>query len=102
VSQKNILKSSDIKHLGKLALLEVKQKEEILYKGQLDEVLDYVSALQKENTKGVDETYQIVESKNAFYQGEANSLKRVDFLDQTKNVYQGYVRVSSVFSSDDE
>ncbi len=49
----------DLKHLAKLARLELTDEEEQLFAGQMENVLEYMELLQEVDTEGVEGTSQV-------------------------------------------
>ena len=53
-----MLKDSEVKHIAKLARIELSKKEEEKFKEDLSSILDFVNKLGEVNTDGVEPLYQ--------------------------------------------
>jgi len=59
-----ILSKEEIKHIAKLARLELTDEELKKYGGQLSAILDYIDQLKEVDTKGIEPTAQITGLEN--------------------------------------
>lgn len=90
----------DVKHVAKLANLTLSQEELALFIVQLSAILDFVSKLQKIDTKSIKETSQVTGLENVFREDEidaARMLSQQDALANTKETHNGFFKVPSVF-----
>jgi aspartyl-tRNA(Asn)/glutamyl-tRNA(Gln) amidotransferase subunit C len=53
-----------VKHIAKLARLELKDEEIKKFSGQLNDIFGYIEILEKAKTEGVEETSQVTGLKN--------------------------------------
>jgi len=60
------LSHDDVRHIAKLARLNLSDEEVKKYSKELSSILEYVDALQKVETKGVEPTAQVTGLTNAF------------------------------------
>lgn len=61
------LSTKQVRHLAKLASLDISDKETVRYQAQLGETLEYVKNLQKLDTKTVEPTSHTAETKNVYF-----------------------------------
>lgn len=96
------LSLSDLKHLEKLANLNIGEEKLALLVPQLNEILDFVSSLQKVDVSGVEETVEIAGLKNVYEDDViAESLSQDDALSAADNKEKGYVLVPAIFEEGD-
>ncbi len=81
---KKTLTKDDVKHLARLANLELSDKEISTYEKQLSETLEYVQNLDELDTKNISPTNQTTNLQNVtFSDGKTNKRKL-----QKKQVFQ--------------
>jgi aspartyl-tRNA(Asn)/glutamyl-tRNA(Gln) amidotransferase subunit C len=87
------LDKKTVKHVAKLANLELKKKEVDKYLKQLSEVLNYVAELEEVDTNMVKVTSNTTEIVNATREDKIdskNTLKQKEATSQAQNTYNGY------------
>ena len=93
------LSKADVLHVAKLAKLNLTVSEVDKYLKQLSKVVDYVSELQKVDTKGVEPTNQTTGLENVYRNDEINSasvLSRDSALPGSENTEKGYFKVGAI------
>ncbi len=98
-NKKKIL-SLDVKHITKLANLNLNDEQIKKITPQFSSVLDLVSQIQKLNTENVAETSQVTGQENVFREDEVDSkriLTQAEALSNTKNKHNGYFVVDAIF-----
>lgn len=93
----------DLRHLAKLASLEISDERLNHLAPQLSEILNYVSQLQKLDLKDIPETAQVTGLVNINKLDDVHpGLSQADALSQAPKVADGYVVVPGVFESTDD
>jgi aspartyl-tRNA(Asn)/glutamyl-tRNA(Gln) amidotransferase subunit C len=62
---------ADVEHVARLARLELREDEKVLFAGQMDAILAYVDKLDELNTDGILPTSHAVPIENAFREDHA-------------------------------
>lgn len=77
------LSDDDVKHIAKLARLNIDDAEVQTYAKELSAILDFVTQLQEVDTKDVEATAQITGLQNSFREDEVDtsSVEPDDLLD---------------------
>lgn len=99
MSKKTKLTIDEVKHVAKLANLPLSDEEIILFIVQLSAILDFVSKLQKIDTKNIKETSQITGLENVFRADEIDTLRLLtqeDALANAKETHNGYFKVPKI------
>lgn len=92
------LNSIQIKHIAKLANLNINEQEATLFAEQLSAILDYVAHLEKALTSSVRPLFNVNESKNVFREDKiVLGLTQEECLKNSKSTYQGFFKVKSIF-----
>lgn len=89
-----------VKHVARLANLNLTTKQVSDFKSQLSSVLNYVSQIQKLDTNKTPETHQVTGLKNIFRQDKIDKsrlLTQKEALANAKNTHNGYFMVDSLF-----
>lgn len=81
----------DVAHVAKLANLPLTTDEEKKFQPQLEQILDYVSQLQKIDTSNVIPTSQVTGKVNATRDDQTSPCLRLD---------KDYFKVSAIFEND--
>ena len=94
------LTSAIVKHIAKLANLDLSEEKlkEIL--PQLTSVIDFVSKVQSLNTNKVTETSQVTGLENVFREDivdKSRMLSQEEALSNAKKTYKGYFEVDAIF-----
>lgn len=98
-NKKKIL-SSDVKHIAKLANLNLSDAQIDKITPQFTSVLDLVSKIQKLNTENVPETSQVTGQENVFREDVVDNkriLTQDEALSNAKNKHNGYFVVNAIF-----
>lgn len=87
----------DVKHVAKLAELEVKDKESEKLEQQLSTILDYIKKLEEVDTKNIEPTSQVTNLENVTRSDEIKpSLSQEKALSNTKSKYNGMFKVPAI------
>lgn len=96
---KSKLTPDQIKHIAKLANLNLTLKDLAKFQQQLSKVLDYFEILNNVDTTGVEPTSQVTGLENVFKNDQIqSSLTSQKALSGTKSQHQGYFKVKSIFN----
>ena len=88
----------EVKHIAKLAHLELTDQEIATFQKQLASILDFVSALSAVDTKNVIPTSQVTGLENVFREDEVKeSLSQSEALANAKRTHNGYFAVDAIF-----
>lgn len=91
----------DVKHIAKLAALNLDKSEEKKYEEQLESILGYVNKLQEVNTKNVRETSQTTGLKNVSKKDvPSSSLSQNDSLNQAKRKQNEFFLVKGILDNE--
>ncbi len=96
-----VLSEDQIKHIAKLARLELSEAELKKYGSQLSDVLSYVDQLREADVDGVEPTAQVTGLENIFREDaveEWDGVERMAALDQAPDTEDGQVKVKRVLS----
>ena len=97
------ISDKDIKHVAKLASLDIKSSEVKKFKGQLSEIVDYISELSEVDTKDQDETARTTKLENVVRDDEISpGLNQVEALSGSDETHNGYFKVPGIFDRKDE
>ncbi len=93
------MRKEDIKHIAKLARLDLSDKETSLYGKQLSDVLEYINQLQKVNISKVADVGQITGLENQLAKDELCNceLSQKELFKNAPVVQGEYIKVKSVF-----
>ncbi|MBU0998021.1 Asp-tRNA(Asn)/Glu-tRNA(Gln) amidotransferase subunit GatC [Patescibacteria group bacterium] len=94
----NITKQQII-HIAKLAKLKVSEKEIAKFQEQLSNIIEYVSELDKADTKNVKPISQItglLDTKREDLINKKDCLTLEEALSGTENTHNGYFKVSAI------
>ncbi len=97
------LSREEIKHLAKLASLDLTEEEIEKFRDQLGETIDYVENLNELKTEGVKPTSYVLASENVrFEDGKENTrgLSTDEALSNAKNKSNGFFKVKKILSKD--
>lgn len=100
-----IISKNDVKHVAKLAKLELSDHEINKFSKQLSEIVTYVKELEKVDTSKVEPTSQTTGLENISRKDEGNSesiLTQEEALSGSDATHNGYFVVDAVFQSKDE
>ena len=66
--------TSILSHVADLARIKLSPTEIDTYSHQIEQVIDHIDRIAKIDTKNVDPTFQVVDTKNVFNQNKQNHL----------------------------
>ena len=98
------LSSTGIKHIAKLARIELSEQEEEKYKNELSSILDFVNKLNEVDTEGVEPLYQttgLIDSmRSDTSRGEFNMTEdlRERLIGQAPHKENRFIKVRSVLN----
>lgn len=92
------MQKEDIKHIAKLARIDLSDKEIDLYGKQLSDVLGYINQLQKIDISKVADVGQITGLENQLAKDNLSScgLSQKELFKNVPIVEKGYIKVKSV------
>jgi len=93
------LSASEVKHVARLARLELSSEEVAIFKRQLSEVVDYMGKLKKVDISGNKAITQTTELKNVLRSDEVGGgriLGQEEALSGTESVVNGYFEVPAL------
>lgn len=91
----------DVKHIAKLANLNVSEKDAPLYEKQLSEVLNYIDRLNEVDVTGVEPTGQVTGLENISRTDEARkSLSQKQALSEARHKHEGLFMVKGIFDNE--
>lgn len=94
----NLLSPGNIKHIAQLARLGLTKEENFKLQKQLSSILDFVSKLNKLDTKDVVPTSQVTGLENVFHEDEVRpSLSQEEVLKNAPRKHKGYFVVDAIF-----
>ncbi len=96
-----MLSKQDIKHIAKLARLELTDAEIIKYGSQLSDVLSYVEQLREVNVDGVEPTAQVTGLEDILREDvieDWDKIEREDSLRQAPELEDGQIKVKRVLN----
>lgn len=90
----------DVKHVAKLANLELKDSEVEKFEGQLSSILDYIKKLQEVDTSNVEETSHVTGLENVLREDETKpSLPQEEVLSNAKDKQNGMFKMKAILDS---
>ena len=88
----------EIKHVAKLANLDISDKEIEKFKKQLEETIEYINHLSEVKTLGVTPTSQVTGLENIFREDNIKpSLSQEEALKNSQKTYKGYFVVKKIW-----
>lgn len=92
------IKREDILHLAKLSDFSLSDKEVDSLKGDLQDIIKYISQLSELNTDKVEPTYQVIEMENVWRDDEIlpQEAEREALLNLTKEAKDYQIKVPKV------
>lgn len=95
------LTTEEVKHIAKLANLDLTDQEVNQFQEQLSEVLDYVEILKEVSTDKVEPTSQVTSLENVLREDETgDSLSQKDVLSGTKKTQNGCFQIKRILNND--
>ncbi|OGD62692.1 asparaginyl/glutamyl-tRNA amidotransferase subunit C [Candidatus Beckwithbacteria bacterium RBG_13_42_9] len=99
MAKTNLLSQEQVKHIAKLANLELTEQEVSLFQKQLSQILDYFELLKAVDTKNTEETSQVTGLKNVFREDVTlPSLAVEKALKNAKKQHNNYFQVPAVLN----
>lgn len=89
-----------VRHLAKLANLNLTQNQLLKLLPQFNSVIDLVSKVQSLKTDKIPETSQVTGLENVFREDIVDSsrmLSQKDVLSNAKKTYKGFIEVTAIF-----
>ena len=97
-NQKSKLTEDEVKHVAKLARLDLSGEEMKKFQEQLSEILDYFEVLKELNTEKVEPTSQVTGLEDVFRNdAPGNSLTQAEATSGVKNLEKGMFKVKAIF-----
>ena len=95
------LSENEVKHVAKLAKLNLTPQEVKKFQEQLSEVLTYVEVLKEAKTEKTEPTSQVTSFlENIFREDKAKtSLSQKEVLSGTKQNYQGFFKIKRILNN---
>ena len=91
-----------VRSLAELSRVGMTEEEVIAFGGQLDAIIESVSALQEVDTDGVEPTGHAIDVSNVYREDSSReSYGRDEMLSNAPAAQEGYVRVRYVFGEDE-
>lgn len=91
----------DVKHIAKLANLEITPEKEIKLEKQLTSILDYIDKLQEVDTNNIPETNQVTGLENITREDVSSpSLTQQESLSNSKSTHNGMFKVKGVLQGE--
>jgi len=97
------LSKADVKHVAKLAKLDLTPKEVDKFQNQLAKVISYVGQLNEVDIKKAEPTSQTTGLENVTREDKVKKedvLKKEEVLSGTEEVYNGYFKVPRILQED--
>ena len=94
------LSKKEVNHIGRLAKLDLTEKEIAKFQKQLSDILDYVSVLNEIDSSGVEPTSQVTGLENVTRSDQEKSgvcLSEKEALSNAPQLHQGFFKVKGVF-----
>lgn len=98
--QSTVISEAVVKHIAKLANLEISADQVSAFAGQLSSVIGYISKIQALDTKNIPETNQVTGLKNIVREDIVDKSKmfsQKEALANAKKTYKGYFVVKYIF-----
>ena len=91
-----------VRSLAELSRVGMTEEEIVAFGGQLDAIIESVSALQEVDTEGVEPTGHAIDVTNVYREdADRESYTRDEMLSNAPAAQEGYVRVRYVFGEDE-
>ncbi len=92
-----------VRTLAELSRVGMTDEEIVAFGGQLDAIIESVSALQEVDTTGVEPTGHAIDLTNVYREDAGReSYRRDDMLSNAPAAQEGYVRVRYVFGENED
>jgi aspartyl-tRNA(Asn)/glutamyl-tRNA(Gln) amidotransferase subunit C len=91
----------NVKHVAKLANLNLSVKETEKFEKQLEETATYVEELNQIDVSGIEPTSQVTGLENVSREDKVlSSLSQEDALKNAKSTYNGFFRVKGILQNE--
>ncbi len=91
------LTSKEVEHVAKLARLDFDDEKKEAFKGQLNDILNYIEMLEEVDVADTEPTYHVLPIKNIFRKDVVTtSMERSDVLENAPDALSGCFRVPKV------
>jgi aspartyl-tRNA(Asn)/glutamyl-tRNA(Gln) amidotransferase subunit C len=98
---KKSLTIDEVKHVAKLAKLDLTQKELVKFQKQLSDTVDFISKIDELDIKNIDPTNQTTGLENVFREDKVTtSLSQQKALANAKSQYKGFFKVKAIFEEE--
>ncbi len=88
---------NELKHIAKLARIEIPEKDLDKFRSDLDKILEYIEALKTVNTDGVEPLASVTGQENTFRKDEAEKSELSDdILKNAPDTAGRFIRVKKV------
>jgi aspartyl-tRNA(Asn)/glutamyl-tRNA(Gln) amidotransferase subunit C len=97
------LSANEVKHVAKLAKLDLKSSEIEKFKDQLSKIISHINELSRVNTSKIKPTSQTVNLRNVSRKDETvpfDLLNQDEALSGTEDVKNGYFKVPAILEKD--
>lgn len=95
---KSVLSIDEVKHVAKLAKLNLSNDDIKKFQKQLTEIVEFVGKLQEVDTKDIEPTSQVTGLENVFREDIIkSSLSQTDVLANAPRKHNGYFVVDAIF-----
>ena len=95
------ISTADVKKVAKLANLSLSPEEKVLFQKQLSQILDYISQLQKVDTKNVEPTHHVTGMENVTRTDKVEPcLNQEQALSQAPATHNGFFKVPAIFPNE--
>lgn len=99
MSKNNKLSQRDVKHIARLANLNLSEAEVEKFRLQLSEILDYIEILEGVDTKNIEPTSQVTGLENVKREDETSpSLTQEEAIKSANQTHNGTIKVKAIFN----
>lgn len=99
--KKTKISEKEVKHVAKLAKLNLTPQEVKKFQEQLSEVLSYVEILKEVKTEKIEPTSQVTSLENIFSEDKSEkSLSQKQSLSGSKKTFQGRFQIKRILNND--
>ena len=101
IKKNSKLSEEEVKHVAKLAKLELTPSEVKKFQEQLSEVLAYMEILKEVKTEKTEPTSQVTSLENIFREDKAKtSLSQKEVLSGARQSHQGFFKIKRILNND--
>jgi len=98
---KTVLSTAEVRHIAKLANLELTDKELARLQKQLSDTVDFISKIDELDIKNIEPTSQTTGLENVFREDTVReSLSQQKALANAKSQYKGFFKVKAIFEEE--